>query len=464
MSDRNAVTVTLKRALGFWQSFGIAVGLVVAGTTMVSLAFCFGDVGPVFIIPAAIAGVGSIIIAMSYAELAAAIPGAGMIADYTLPAMGRSMSVFGVLTGYIVLITAGGACECFIAGLCAETVWGVPYKVFAGILLLLFLVINCLGVEFLGKAQIIMTVGMMAVLAVLGIGGLLGIGVAVNPSPVEFNPYGFGKVATSMAGAIWLYIGIEYVCPMAEEVIRPEKNIPRAMISGIITIFVCDMLFGEAILRYTPLDALVNSPVPQLVGAEAMYGAAGMTLLAIASIFAGGSSADSHMAAVPRMLYGLARDGMLPKAFAYLHPRFRTPWVSIIVVFGCMSIPFFIGLDIDSIMGFIGVACVAWLISYIIVQVDLLILRKKYPKLHRPFRTPAAPLPQIIGILLCVYTIATSGLSVILNTLPYLAAFFLYSTLWVKFKMKKKCFEAVPITELSGVRVKFDEPGSAESV
>ena len=75
--------VTLKRALGFWQSFGIAVGLVVAGTTMVSLNFNFGAIGPGFIIPAAIASLVSILVATSYAELAAAIPGAGMIADYT---------------------------------------------------------------------------------------------------------------------------------------------------------------------------------------------------------------------------------------------------------------------------------------------------------------------------------------------------------------------------------------------
>jgi amino acid transporter len=453
--------VTLKRALGFWQSFGIAVGLVVAGTTMVSLAFCFGDVGPAFIIPAAVAGVGSILIAMSYAEMAAAIPGAGMIADYTMPAMGRSMSIFGVLTGYIVLITAGGACECFIAGQAAEMVWGVNYKAFAGALLVIFLVINCLGVEFLGKSQIILTVGMMAALAVLGIGGLLGIATPAEAVAVDFNPYGWGKVATAMSGGIWLYIGIEYVCPMSEEVINPEKNVPRAMISGVVVIFICDMLFGEAILRYIPLEELVSSAVPQLVGAEAMYGGAGLTILAVATIFAGGSSADSHMAAVPRMLYGLARDGMLPKAFAYLHPRFRTPWVAIIVVFGCMSIPFFIGLDIESIMGLIGIACVAWLISYIIVQVDLIILRKKYPALHRPFRSPAFPVPQVIGLAVCVYTIATSGKDAILGVLPYLVAFFLYSTLWVKFKMKKKCFESVPIEELAGVRVKFDSTRSA---
>lgn len=455
MAQQNEVT--LKRVLGFWQSFGVAVGLVVAGTTMVSLAFTFGATGPAFIITAAIAGVACILIATSYAELAAAIPGAGMIVDYTLPAMGRSMAIFGMLTGYIVLITAGGATECFVAGQAAQEIIGINYKVFAGILLTFFLIVNCLGVEWLGRSQVIMTFGMIGILVVFGIGGLLGIGTVTDPVPVPFNPFGWSTVAASMGGAIWLYIGIEYVCPMSEEIIQPEKNVPRAMIAGVVVIFVADMLFGQAILMYTPFETLTTSVVPQLAGAEAMYGAFGMTALAIATVFAGASSADSHMAAVPRMLYGLARDGMLPRFFAYIHPRFRTPWASIFAVFACMSIPFFIGLDINSIMTLIYTACTAWLVSYVIVQVDLVILRQKFPKMHRPFRSPAYPLPQIIGIITCVYTIYTMGTELILSTLPYLIGFAAYALIWVKFVMKKKCFEPVPFNELNGITVKFDE-------
>ena len=110
--------VTLKRALGFWQSFGVAVGLVVAGTTMVSLNYNFGTIGPGFIIPAGIAGIISILICTSYAELASCIPSAAMIVDYTMPAMGKSMSIFAMLTGYIVLISTAGASECYVAGRC----------------------------------------------------------------------------------------------------------------------------------------------------------------------------------------------------------------------------------------------------------------------------------------------------------------------------------------------------------
>ncbi len=449
--------VTLKRALGFWQSFGVAVGLVVAATTMVSLTNSFGNVGPAFIIPAGIAGVAVIFIVMSYAELATAIPGAGMIADYTMPAMGRSMSIFGVLTGYIVLISAGGACESIISGMCAEYVWGFPVKPFAFGMLLLFLLVNFLGVEFLGKFQIVLTIGMMAVLFTMGLGGLLQIGTDAQQTSVVFNPYGWSTVASAMLGGIWLYIGIEYVCPMTEEIVRPEKNIPRAMIWGVIAIFICDMIFGMAVVKYVPLADIAGSDVPQLVGAEAIYGTSGVVLLAIASIFAGASSADSHMAAVPRMLYGLARDGMLPGFIAYLHPRFRTPWIAIFIAFACLSTPLFVNVDISVIINYVSIACVAWLVSYIMVQVDLIIIRMKYPKLHRPFKSPMYPVPQIIGILTCVYTIVTSGSAAIIGAGYFMIAFMLYSILWVKFKMKKKCFEPVSFEEMPHIAVKFDE-------
>lgn len=449
--------VTLKRALGFWQSFGVAVGLVVAGTTMVSLTYNFGAIGPGFIIPAGLAAIISILVCTSYAELASCVPSAAMIVDYTLPAMGRSTSIFAMLTGYIVLISTAGASECYVAGQCAEYVCGIDYKLFALILLVFFLIINCIGVEALGKSQVVLTFGMIFILIIFGIGGLLGIGVVGEAHEIEFAPYGWTPIWTGMGAGIWLYIGIEYICPMAEEVINPQKNIPRAMIAGVVTIFVADMLFGEAAVRYIDLDVLTTSDVPQLEAAKAMFGSVGVIALAIATVFAGGSSADSHMAAVPRMLYGLAREGMLPKIFAYVHPKFRTPWVSIIASFACMMVPFFVGLDINRVVNFVNIACVAWVVSYIITQVDVIILRKKYPKLHRPFKSPAFPIPQIVGIVACVYIIATMGAACIIPACGFMAAFAIYALIWVKFKMKQPCFKPVPIEEMDHVKIEWDE-------
>ena len=450
--------VTLKRTLGFWQAYASAVGLVVAGTTMVSLAYYFGLVGPVFIIPAFIALIISLIVTLSYAELASAIPGAGMIAEYTLPAMGRTMAILGVLLGYIVLVSAAGAMESIVAGLCAQSVWGINYKLFAGFLLVFFLVINLLGVEIFGKLQIAMTVAMLAALAVTGSMGLLAVGT-VNPmlENVVFNPGGWGVVSQSIAGGIWLYIGIEYVCPMAEEIVKPEKNIPKAMIFGLLTIFVCDMLFGEAILKYIDPTILTTSSVPQLEGIKAMMGGIGVTILAVATILASGSSINSHIAAVPRMLYGLARDGMMPRIFSYLHPRFRTPWVSIFTVAALLAFPIFFSRDINGIMIMISVACVTWLMSYIIAQVDVIILRKTHPQLQRPFKSPLFPVPQIIGIMACLYMILTihpdpdMKKKIFMLAAAFLAIALTYSVLWVKFVMKKKCFEPVLVAEIENI-------------
>ncbi len=144
----------LVRTLGFWESFATAVGLVVAGTTMVSLGYGFGLGGPAFFIAAFAALIISIFVAFSYAELANMMPGAGMIGDYTAPALGRLAAIFGVLGGYIVLVSAAGAMESVVAGMSMNSLWDViPEKPFALFLLIFFLAVNLIGVKLFGKIQ-----------------------------------------------------------------------------------------------------------------------------------------------------------------------------------------------------------------------------------------------------------------------------------------------------------------------
>lgn len=446
----------LKRTLGFWQSYATATGLVVAGTTMVSLGYSMGLTGPAFIISAFLAMIVSILVSFSYAELSSILPGAGMIGDYTMAAMGRFMAIVAVLGGYIVLVSAAGAMESITAGLAAEMLSpAINSTVIALVLLLLFLVVNLIGVDIFGSIQVLLTVTMMAATALMGLFGLLSIGTVTEPHSVPFNPAGWGNVFQSLALGIWLYIGIEYICPMAEEVKKPSKTIPRAMIVGLMTIFIADMLFGQALTRYVDLERLTTSATPQVDGAMAMFGDWGRIFIIMITILASSSSINSHLAAVPRMLYGLAREGLLPKVFTYIHPRFRTPWAGIFAVFLLLCVPFLLSISMDLIATLILASCVTWLLSYIIAQVNVILLRRQYPDIKRPFKTPLYPLPQIIGIIASLYMIFTihpeTAMKIQIYSISggFLLAIVLYAFAWLKYK-KLSLFTPIPLEKLRG--------------
>lgn len=466
------VTGELERTLGFWQTFATGVGLVVASSTLVTLGNGFGLVGPAFVIPATVALVISILIALSYAELANMIPGAGMVGDYTAPALGRLAAIFAVLGGYIVLAFAAGAAESLVAGISINgLVPAVPPVLVAASIVGLFFIVNMLGVELFGKTQVLLTSVLMVSIAVLGIIGLLGVGGENPVSGLTFNPAGWGEVSQMLVLGIWLYIGIEFVCPMSEEIRNPERNIAWAMILGLVAIFVADMLFGVAMVRFTDAEALATSATPQIVGAESIAGQVGLVWVSAMTLLAAASSIDTLIAATPRMLYGLAREGMLPKVFAYVNPRFRTPWVSICAVTLLVALPLAFAINIDTIITLILIAAVTWLVSYIIAQVDVIVLRRKYPEARRPFKTPLYPVPQVLGIAACVYMIfnvhpdpATR------NTIWFFAGLsaliiVAYAVVWLKFFKKLPLFRPVPLDEemkFIGAHSEPAEPGEGE--
>jgi amino acid transporter len=446
---------TLKRNLGFWRAYATATGLVVAGSTMVSLGNGFGTIGPAFIVAAFIAMIISILIALSYAELSSILPGAGMIGDYTSVAMGRFFAIIAVLGGYLVLTVAVGPLETLTASAAVQYLFpSVDVIVVAFAILFLFLLINLLGVEIFGSIQLAVVLTLMIGTAGLGIFGLLDAGTVGASVPSEFNPFGWTTVMQALAMGLWLFIGIEYVIPLGDEVKNPEKTIPKAMIAGLLTIFVVDMLFGFALTRHMSLDVLGASATPQIDGAVAMFGSIGGTIMSILTLLAAVSTINASFAAVPRMFYGLARQGLLPKLFQYVHPKFRTPTFGIVFVFLLLSLPLFIvESTITMFTTMLLAASVTWLISYIIAQINVLILRKRYPQLARPFKAPFTPYTQIIGIAFCVYMIVTIHPDPAMKTSIYLIAFSLlacvalYAFIWLKVK-KLPLFKPIPIEEM----------------
>ena len=181
--------VGLHRTLGFPGALATSVGLVVAGSTMVSLGNGFGLGGQAFLVAALAAGVISMLIAFSYAELSNMLPGAGMIGDYTAPALGRLMAIFGVLGGYIVLVAAVGNVEALVAGEAVNRLWSaIPAFPVALLIPFALFLVNLSGVEVFGRVQIVLVSVMIGALILLGVIGLLGVGGGERLPEVNFNP------------------------------------------------------------------------------------------------------------------------------------------------------------------------------------------------------------------------------------------------------------------------------------
>jgi len=155
------------------------------------------------------------------------------------------------------------------------------------------------------------------------------------------------------------------------------------------------------------------------------------------------------LAGVPRMLSGMADNGQVFPIFKYQHPRWRTPVPAILFVAALPVVGIiWSGGDPGSILPLTIAASVAWLLAYIMAQVSLMILRRRYPAAPRPFRMPGYPLLPLAAIAGMVYVVANSSpapeltAQIVRYTGIVLLLFAVIGALWVRFVMKKGLFEA----------------------
>ena len=151
----------LKWVLGFAPAFGAAVGLVVSGTAMFSVGNLAGTTGNATFIVAAIALIPMMAAAFAFGELAAMLPGGGMISDYTLPALGRFWAMFALLSGYILLIACDGGTQIMMGGASVESILGVPQLIVALALFAIVVIINVVGVNVYGAVESWVTVALV---------------------------------------------------------------------------------------------------------------------------------------------------------------------------------------------------------------------------------------------------------------------------------------------------------------
>ncbi|MHB8868582.1 MAG: APC family permease [Thermoleophilia bacterium] len=455
-------THELKRVIGLPAGIASAVGLVVASTTLVLQGQGFGIAGPGFIVAILVALLVNLFAMFSFAELSGIVPRAGSINHYTQAALGPFVAIVAVLASYFIVNIFAGSAEAAVPGIIFHDVFweGMPPRLFSAAIVLILVFTNLQGIKWFSSIQLVTAAAMILSLATLGIIGLLGLssGEPVSGAFDTFNPMGWGLssgIFSLVALAFWLFVGAEFVTPLAEEIKKPRVYIPLSMFLGLLIIAVAGTLYGLASLKYVPADDLAGSMTPHVDAATAMLGRTGEIWLSIASILATVTTLNTLLAALPRMFYGMAQKGQLPSILGHINKGAVPDYATYMVMLMILT-PLLIGVATkERFVTFLLASTFTWVVGYIIAHVDLIVLRYKHPEARGGFRTPLYPLPQIlslIGLIWMLFKIAPpdSGLGKDIYTIAFifLGISIVYSALWVTLKEKKGLFQTTPIAEL----------------
>ncbi len=442
----------LKRVLGFRSLLAVAVGLVVSQGVMVMILQGVGIGGLGFFMPLTIAFFLAISYAFSFSELTLMLPRAGSLSVYTDVAIGPLPAMVATYAGYVVVAMFALSAELLLVDLILRDLFPEifsPMIVATGILLV-FTWLNIIGVDIFAKLQSLLAFSMVVALLILG-------GTALTDSGLprtfeidlfqDWNPAGV-EVFSLIAIAIWGFVGAEFVCPMVEESKNPEKNIPRSMITSICIIMAIYVIYCLGAIFYVPLDVLSSSALPHKDFVFAVFGERGTLFLATAAVTATCSTVNTALAAIPRMIYGMAHNGQAISALQKIHPKYQTPWIAVIFIALITGLPLLVlGNNAESVTLLLISASLAWLLAYIVVHIDVMVLRKRMPNASRPFKTPFYPWPQVIGILGMIYAAMHNSPSPELTQKVYMTSgvviliVVVMSTFWLKVIMKKELFK-----------------------
>ncbi len=262
------------------------------------------------------------------------------------------------------------------------------------------------------------------------------------PPRDEAGNFGFNGIAAGAASVFFAYIGFDAVSTAAQEARNPQRDMPIGILGSLV---VCTILYIAVSLTLTGLVNYhaLNVSDPVAVGIDATGVSWGSLLVKVGAVFGLGTVMLVMLLGQSRVFFSMSRDGLLPRWASAIHPKFRTPWISNILV---GSIVAFLPavLPIKRLSELVNMGT---LLAFCIVSAGVWILRRRHPNLHRPFRTPLVPLVPILGILTALYLMFSlprlTWIVVIIWLIVGLAIYFGYSA-------KHSKVQALPAHETLG--------------
>ena len=414
----------LKRTLGAGNLVALGIGAIIGAGLFVRTAAAAAEAaGPAVTLSFVVAAIGCALAGLCYAEFASMIPIAGSAYTYAYATMGELVAW--VIGWSLILEYALGAATVAIAwseylnkllgGIippewCHSPFEGGYMNLPALFILLLITLLLIRGTSESAKVNAaIVFVKVAIVLAFIVIGWqfiepanhtpyLIPEGVVGHEGPFQ---HGWGGVLGGAAIVFFAFIGFDAVSTAAQEAKNPKRDMPIGILGSLAVCTVLYILFSHVLtgvanwswLGTAGKEASVTSAIDTY-----MTGYGWLSKSITVAILAGFSSVILVMLmGQSRVFYSMANDGLLPKLFSDLHPKYRTPFKSNWVLFA------FVGAFAAFIPGSVAgdLTSIGTLFAFILVCAGIMILRKSNPTLLRPFKTPLVPLVPILGILVC---------------------------------------------------------------
>lgn len=440
----------LKRTLGAGSLVALGIGAIIGAGLFVRTAAAAGEhAGPAVTISFIVAAVGCAFAGLCYAEFASMIPIAGSAYTYAYATMGELIAW--IIGWALILEYALGAATVSIAWseFLNKLVGGaIPFEwshsPFERVLdannvmhhgfinapaLLILLILSLLLIkgtqESASVNAVIVFIKVTIVLVFIAVGWHF-----INPAnhhpyliPADAPPammrdgtfyyytaffrHGWGGVLTGAAVVFFAFIGFDAVSTAAQEAKNPSRDMPIGILGSLVICTILYILFSYVLTGVAPYTDFIKAGKEASVAYAIdtyMHGYGWLSSLVTIGILAGFSSVILVMLlGQSRVFYTMSTDGLLPKVFSDLHPKFRTPYKSNMILF------LFVGLFSAFIPGSVAgnLTSIGTLFAFVLVCVGVWILRRNDPGRPRPFRTPLVPLVPILGILVCTAMIVS---------------------------------------------------------
>lgn len=438
----------LQRHAGLFTLWMLGVGAVIAGEySGWNLGLAQGGFGGMLIATLVI-GFMYLCLCFSIAEMTAALPHTGGAYSFSRSAMGPWGGYTTGLAENIEFILAPAANMFFMSAYLAA-IFGTPIEVLplwwiAGYAVMLLLSFR--GLELSMQVVVAVTVAAIAILLFFFVASVpyldfakhaLNIGVGPDGKMIKLAegngpwlPGGMSGIFLALPFAVYMFLAIEQLPLTAEEAKSPTRDMPRALVLGIVTLVILALgvlYFNTSIPKGA--FALGTSGEPLLDGFRAIFGDGWAKILALVAVVGLAASFFAGSFASGRNIYSLSRAGYLPTGLSITNPRTNTPNRALmggsgLALLMLLVVWFLAGQGNMAFMGgfLVSMIVFAGMVSYILQSLAFMKLRKLYPSIDRPFRSPFGNFGAIATIVICVATLLYQFLDPVYRWAAFAAA------------------------------------------